>query len=75
MSEEGAGGGMPGSQVEGACVDTGNHTEAKMSPAQVSSRLAKLSIIDSAQQRTYTLIHAYWLPLNLFLMSRQPQLR
>ena len=58
MSEEEVGGGGPGrSQEEGACVDTGNyHTEAKMSPAQVPSRTAQLSIIDSAQLCT---LHAH----------------
>ena len=76
--EEGAGGGpLPGrSQEEGACVDTGSHhTEAKMPPAQVPSRPTHLNYLltqlNCVLTRSFMLIG---LPLNLFLLSRQPQL-
>ena len=76
MSEqEGAAGGgpLPGrSQEEGACVDT---SEAKMPPAQVPSRPTHLNYLltqlNFVLTRSFVLIG---LPLNLFLLSRQPQL-
>ena len=63
------GAGEAGSQ-EGACVDTVNHTEAEMPPAQVPSPVELNFVL---------LSHSYScllkLPLKLFLLSRQPQLR